>query len=47
MNRKICALITDRLIEEMEKGVIPWDKILWLSVSGFSWGAHRFFNASA
>lgn len=26
MNKKICQMVTDRLIDEMEKGVIPWDK---------------------
>ena len=35
MNKKICALITDRLIEEMEKGVIPWDKP-WTGVGAVS-----------
>lgn len=35
MNKKICALITDRLIEEMEKGLIPWDKP-WTGVGAVS-----------
>lgn len=26
MNKKICEMVTDRLIEEMEKGIIPWNK---------------------
>lgn len=26
MNKKICQMVTDRLIAEMEKGIIPWNK---------------------
>lgn len=26
MDKKICQMVTDRLIEEMEKGIIPWSK---------------------
>ena len=26
MDKKICQMVTDRLIEEMEKGIIPWNK---------------------
>lgn len=26
MDKKICQMVTDRLIAEMEKGVIPWEK---------------------
>lgn len=26
MNKKICEMVTNRLIEEMEKGIIPWER---------------------
>lgn len=26
MDRKICQMVTDRLVAEMEKGIIPWNK---------------------
>ena len=26
MNKKICQMVTDKLIAEMEKGIIPWNK---------------------
>ena len=35
MNKKICTLITDRLIAEMEQGIIPWDKP-WTGVGAVS-----------
>ena len=33
MNAKICETVTNRLIEEMEKGVIPWERP-WTGTSG-------------
>lgn len=35
MNNKISSLITDRIIEEMEKGIIPWNKP-WTGVGAVS-----------
>lgn len=26
MNKKICEMVTNRLIEELEKGIIPWER---------------------
>lgn len=26
MNANICAMVTDRLVAEMEKGIIPWNR---------------------
>ncbi len=33
MDRKICQMVTDRLIAEMEKGIIPWNKP-WTGTAG-------------
>ena len=26
MNKKICEMVADRVLEEMKKGIVPWDK---------------------
>lgn len=36
MNKKICEMVTDRLIAEMQKGIIPWNKPWHGSASAIS-----------
>lgn len=34
MNQKICAMVADRVLEELKNGVVPWDKP-WFGTDGF------------